>query len=257
MRIVMELGTVDNHAEKKLVPHSYRAVIGGCAFLDVETIVRYNGDPLLSVRKSPEDSQSGARIDLRDNAGELIASIDGDTIEISDASKYVLAQSVRRVAIRNRETGSTVYDFARPQVRIPERPEFTLSLLTFLPNGSPLLLHPNRIKIGSLHFQRPHFLSVVLGSQQTGTKSAVQLNLQSNSGELAVTPHINMVGRVGVVSRFREGQTDKTSSAGMSYSGASDTFITLNGPCFLIDSAIEGFHTAFDVRCSDTEAKGA
>ena len=151
-----------------LEAEEYRAIIGGCYFLNVPRIIELNERPFITIKKNPTTGQIGIDADILDANDSVVAEIRNDKIAIGDKEKYQLQKVEGRSSIIENESGRVWYDFQS----LSEDPEldFRLSAITHLSSGIPLFLHPNRIRIGSSRIVKPHITSLKVATKKGSSK---------------------------------------------------------------------------------------
>ena len=128
----------------------YVARIGGIVYRNVENPIVFNGAPVLELTRDTPDGELDANLDLKDESGKRIATItDGSVIEIDDG-KYSVIEGQNRLAVVEKATGRIWADIRR-KIR-DEIYELEVSCL-FIIGGVPIVLHPNRTKIGRINFR--------------------------------------------------------------------------------------------------------
>jgi hypothetical protein len=155
---------------------NYIARIGGIIYKNVEDPIIFNGASLLGLTRNTSDGELGVNLDLKDESGNKIAAItDGNVSEI-DSEKYTIIEGQDRFAVVEKASGRTWADIRR---RISDEIyELDVSCL-FIRAGFPVILHPNRTKIGKVNDnQPPNISSLTLSTQNPGT--GVAIHLKSN-----------------------------------------------------------------------------
>jgi len=235
----------------------YRAIIGGCYFLNVPRIVELNERPFITIKINPTTGQIGIDADILDVNHSKIAEIRNDKITIGDKEKYQLQEVEGRSSIIENRSGRVLYDFQS----LSEDPEldFRLSVITHLSSGIPVFLHPNRIRIGSSHIVKPHITSLKLATRKGMGGPALKIRLapKDKDKQYLHVPRAPMIGPGGVVANLLTAKTGQIES-GMSVlmmSGKDNRAanISFQGPCYFLDVAFENFETAIAIDFASSD----
>jgi hypothetical protein len=240
-----------------LEAEEYRAIIGGCFFLNVPRIIELNDRPFITIKKNPTTGQIGIDAEILDANDSVVAEIRNDKITIGDKEKYQLQKVEGRSSIIENESGRVWYDFQS----LSEDPEldFRLSAITHPASGIPLFLHPNRIRIGSSHIVKPHITSLKLATSKGMEGPALKIRLapKDKGKQYLHVPRVPMIGPGGVVANLLTAKTDQI-EAGMSVlmmSGKDNQAanISFQGPCYFLDVAFENFETAIAIDSASSD----
>ncbi|NIA09444.1 MAG: hypothetical protein GWP10_06885, partial [Nitrospiraceae bacterium] len=194
----------------------------------------------------------GVDVDIFNANHRLVAEIRNDKITIRDKEKYQLQKIVGRSSVIENESGRILYDFQ--SLSEGSEVDFKLSLITHIVRGIPVFLHPNRIRIGSSHIEKPHITSLKISTKKGMEGPALIISLSPKDGEKQYlhVPRAPMIGPGGVVANLL---TTKTSQIkpGMSVlmmSGKDNRAanISFQGPCYFLDVAFEDFKTAIAIN---------
>ncbi len=156
---------------------NYIARIGGIIYKNVENPIIFNGVPLLSFTRNTSDGELGVNLDLKDESGNRIAAIAGGSVSEVVSEKYKIIEAQDRFAVVEKASGRIWADIRR-SIR-DEIYELDISCLFFI-SGIPVVLHPNRTKIGKINDNEPPDISsLTLSTQNPGTGVAINLNSRS------------------------------------------------------------------------------
>ena len=235
----------------------YRAIIGGCFFLNVSRIIDHNGLSLITIKKNSVTRQIGVDADILDFNGDIVANIRDDKIMLQNKKNYQLLEVAGRSSIVENESGKTLYDLNL--LSDNSELDFRLSIITHLANRIPVFLHPNRIRIGSPNIQKPHITSLKLATQKglEGPALKVKIAPKDNMQQYVHVPRSPMTGPGGVVANLLTTATGQIES-GMSVlmmSGKDNRAanISFNGPCYFLDVAFENFKTAIEINSESSD----
>ena len=240
----------------------YRAIIGGCHFLNVPRIIEHNGCRIITIKRNSASVQIGVDTDILNPKGDIVAEVRDAKITIKSTEKCQLLKTKGRSSIVENESGRTLYDLCffldHPEL------DFRLSVITHLPNGIPVFLHPNRIRIGSPNILKPHISSLKLTTRKgmEGPALNIKITRQDKGEQYVHVPRVPMVGPGGVVANLLTTATGQVDS-GMSIlklSGKDNRAanISFQGPCYFLDVAFENFKTAIEIEfaLSDKPVEG-
>ena len=151
----------------------YIARIGGIIYKNVENPIIFNETPVLGLTRDTRDGVLNVTLNLKDENGNRIATItDGNLSEI-DSGKYIVIECQDRLAVVEKTSGRIWADIRR-RIR-DEIYELDVSCLFFIA-GVPVILHPNRTKIGTVNDNEPpNISSLTLSTQNPGTGGAIHL----------------------------------------------------------------------------------
>lgn len=227
------------------IAEDYRAITGGCYFRNVPRIVTYNGYPFVTVKRNSSNNSIGIDVDITDANGILISEIRNGEIQLHKADSFRVIDDEMRSSVVDTKTGIIMYDFGRYSEG--KEIDFQCSIITHLPNGLPLFLHPNRIRIGSPRILKPHLTSLKLATHRGALGPALLIDLLGvgKNEEILHVPSAPMIGRGGVVTNSvinKSDMSNKEMAVLMMYGENNQAAnISLRGPCYFLDLAFENF----------------
>lgn len=223
----------------------YRAIIGGCFFFNVPTIIEHNGQQIITIKKNSASGQPGVDASILDASCKTIAEIRNDQITIVDRENLQSVSVQGRSSIVETKTGKILYDIqlfsGDPQL------DFKFSITTHLANGLPIFLHPNRIRIGSPSILKPHITSLKLATQRgiEGPALKIKVAPTDSAKEYLHVPRAPMIGQGGIIGKLlttRTGQVESGMSVLMMLGkNGRAANISFEGPCYFLDVAFENF----------------
>jgi hypothetical protein len=151
----------------------YIARIGGIIYKNVENPIMFNETSVLGLTRDISNGELNVTLDLKDENGSRIAKIfEGDVKDI-DSEKYIVIEGKDRIAVVDKVSGRIWADI-RNRIK-DEIYELDVSCLLII-DGVPIILHPNRTKIGKMNDNEPpNISSLTLSTQNPGTGSAIHL----------------------------------------------------------------------------------
>jgi len=234
----------------------YRAIIGGCFFLNVPTIIEHNGQQFITVKKNSASGQIGIDANIIDASGKTIAEIRNDQVTIKDRENLQFVSVRGRSSIVESKTGKILYDIQLFSGDL--QLDFKLSIATHLANGLPIFLHPNRIRIGSSNILKPHITSLKLATQKGMKGPALQIRVAptASAKEYLHVPRAPMTGPGGIIGKLlptKTGQVEPGMPVLMMVGkNGMAANISLEGPCYLLDVAFENFEIGIEIDSSLT-----
>lgn len=221
----------------------YRGIVGGSYFKNVASIVSFDQQSLLTIKRDSASGDLAVDTDLVDQSGNVVAEVRNNEINVvGDRTDLAVASLGSRISLSNSSTGEILFDFrTNPN---GSAYEFELALSSFLPNGLPFYLHPNRIRIGSSRILKPSLAFLNIELQGGSTESAISVLLAPNadSFEGSLLPN-TFRGEESILRNFvfefdPHAPKPVTTFVAM---GDSKSIINLNEPAYLLDLGIVNF----------------
>jgi hypothetical protein len=155
----------------------YIARIGGIIYKNVENPILFNETPVLGLTRDISNGELNVTLDLKDENGRRIATITNGKVMEIDSGKYIVIEGKDRFAVVDKTSGRIWADI-RKRIK-DEIYELDISCLLIIA-GVPIILHPNRTKIGKMNDNEPpNISSLTLSTQNPGTGSAIHLKSSS------------------------------------------------------------------------------
>lgn len=125
----------------------FTAMIGGILYKNVKNPVVVNGRSMIALTRSSSSNALGVSLHIQGDSGESIAIVTNNDVKVLDDG-FVLVTGQKRVSVLRKNGGQVLLDL---RYEIEDRPyEIELSVL-FVCNGYPVILHPERTKLGCLN----------------------------------------------------------------------------------------------------------
>jgi len=151
----------------------YVARIGGIIYKNVENPIIFNEKPILFLTRNPLNGELDVSFDLVGENGDKIATIIDSAITQFDSANYLISEGTDRIAIVDRVSGRIWADIRKNIT--DEIYELDISFLLIIA-GVPIILHPNRTKIGKMNDNEPpNISSLTLTTEHRGTGTAIHL----------------------------------------------------------------------------------
>jgi len=222
---------------------SYRALIGGCYFSNVPNIIVFDDHPILSVSSFGATARPGIYAELRDSAGTLIGQVENGKIGLIDRSRYQIHEVGSRVSVIDGTNGFIILDLIQQPSQL--KLDFIISATLHLPNGVPIFLHPNRIRIGTARILKPNMMSLCLAAKAGQGRAAlnIELNPAGIPQDSFQIPRTSMVGATPVVQRLLNADGPAfTEMATILFDGKpGSAAVNMSGDCYLLDVAFTDF----------------
>lgn len=122
--------------------------LGGQTFIDIPTLIQFNGESLFTVRRHEDTGEIGIDCDVYSEHGDKIASIRRNNMYPGDKASYVVDRSESHITLTDSKTGVVLASIKRRGAALPV--ELDVSLRTYLPDGRLLDLGPESSSIGGL-----------------------------------------------------------------------------------------------------------
>lgn len=153
--------------------NSYIARIGGIIYKNVLNPIIFNEKPILYLTRNPLNGKLEVSFDLVAENGDKIATIDRNAATQMDSNKYMILEGKDRIAIVDKKSGRIWADI-RNNIT-DEIYELEISCLLLISNV-PIILHPNRTKIGKMNDNEPpNISSLTLATESGSTGTAIHL----------------------------------------------------------------------------------
>ncbi|WP_417227949.1 hypothetical protein [Amphritea sp.] len=125
----------------------YSAMIGGILYRNVHTPFLVNSKSLMQFSRNVDSGELGVSFELKDENGNVFSKVVNNTIEEVD-DDFTVLEGQKRKSIIHKERGQVIFDL---QYGI-ENNEFEIEISAlFLVGGYPIILHPERTKLGCLN----------------------------------------------------------------------------------------------------------
>ncbi|MNF27229.1 hypothetical protein D3C84_78800 [compost metagenome] len=125
----------------------YSAMIGGIIYKNVKNPVVVNGKSLITFTRNSSSNTLAASLQIQGDDGQLIAVVANNHVKLLDDG-FVLLTGQKRVSVVHKNGGQVLLDL---RYEIEDRAyEIELSVL-FVCAGYPVILHPERTKLGCLN----------------------------------------------------------------------------------------------------------
>lgn len=222
---------------------NYRGIIGGSYFRNVPSIVSFKEKSLITVKHDSESCRFAVDADIVDKTGTTLAEIRNNVINVpSPQTDLVMVSKTSRISFSNSKSGEILFDFRTNES--DSAYDFELSLSTFLPNGLPLLIHPNRIRIGSSRILKPSLAFISFEAASECTKSAIRVALdpEDDSFEGFLLPN-TVSGGDSILRKLVFEADPKVPKAVTTFvaSGTANSIFEMNEPAYLLDVGIANF----------------
>lgn len=126
---------------------TYKARIGGLYYENVIYPITCDGEPLIRLTRDSVSGILGISLQLKSIEGHPIAEIVNNDVILGRDKRFVLQEGSARRAIIDQFTGRVWYDW-KSYPREEEKCEIELACLLFGGSGYPIMLHPDRTKLG-------------------------------------------------------------------------------------------------------------
>lgn len=236
---------------------SYRALIGGCYFSNVPNMIVFDDHPILTVSSVGATARPGIYAELRDSAGTLFGQVKDSKIDLIDRSRYHVHEIGSRASVIDGTNGFIILDLIQQPTRA--KLDFILSATLHLPNGVPIFLHPNRIRIGTARILKPNMMSLRLAAKSGQGRTAMNIELDPAGipQDSFQVPRSPMVGVTPMVQRLLD--TDSPISAEIAtllFEGQPGTAaINMSGACYLLDVAFTDFEVGITLHLAKRAVK--
>jgi len=153
--------------------NSYIARIGGIIYKNVANPITFNDKPILSLTRNYLNGKLEVSFELVAENGDKIATIIGNSVTQLDSNKYMMLEGRDRIAVVDKISGRVWADIRKNIT--DEIYELEISCLLIISNV-PIILHPNRTKIGKMNDnESPNISSLTLTTENGSTATAIHL----------------------------------------------------------------------------------
>lgn len=139
----------------------YQALIGGVLYRNVPQPIVCNGKSLLSFSRDTQTGQLAVNVQLFEQDQTPIGSVVNNIVTLHNTADYVVLPGLSRSAVIDKQNGRVWCDlkWARGEYGY----ELSLSCLLFSEFGYPIMLHPDRSKLGTANDDKaPNIMALTL-----------------------------------------------------------------------------------------------
>jgi hypothetical protein len=132
---------------------TFSARIGGVVYRNVPQPIVLNGRSLVNLFRDTENGKLAASLELRQQDGKPIATVAHNEVTLHNTSAFLVVQGPRRTAVVEKGVGRVWCDIKNAPTKSDY--ELDVSALFFSDTGYPVLLHPDRTRIGAANDDQP------------------------------------------------------------------------------------------------------
>ncbi len=130
------------------IEERFSVKLGGNTYINTPNLIVYRGEPIFRIRRSDTDGILGIDFDIRDAAGQRVATIAKGVVVQGNEQDYEITTGSNRYAVTQRATGTVICDIKRRAEA--QGVELEVAVRLYMPNGFFLDAGPEQTNIGGI-----------------------------------------------------------------------------------------------------------
>ena len=126
----------------------YRALIGNCLYVDAPSIVKVNGQSIITLTRNTENGSLAASFDIFDEFYNKLAEVKNNEIKSLVEVCQAHVNGSRRCCLIDMRSGFVLCDIKTDNQRELDIAEIEISFVTHSPLGTSIVFHSDRTRIG-------------------------------------------------------------------------------------------------------------
>ena len=129
----------------------YSARVGGILYRNVLHPITVNGQPLITLERDTATRELAVSFEIISQEGQKIASVRRNSLALHDATHFVAVFAPSRFAVIERNSGRVWCDLRFATGPYAPAYELDCACLLFSDSGYPVILHPDRTRLGQVN----------------------------------------------------------------------------------------------------------